>query len=153
MILPPDAPLDGGLHITLEETITEWTNRGIRERIVVPPGLVTDFSSIPDKGLLGMTARAIGLDRSKPWFTRSGKIHDPLYFFLKHRAGILPPGWYQFYNPNTQLWVDIVAYQWKRQWADAVWRRVSIEDGCPPAAASRGYAFLRAFGGIHMALD
>lgn len=147
-----DAPLADGLHLTLEPTITEWANAGIRERLVIPAGIITDYSSIPDRGPLGWVAKKAGLDKNAPWFTRSGKIHDTLYWFLKNRAGILPVGWYQALNPETGLWIDIVAYQWKRQWADAIWRRTSIEDGCPPAIAGRGYAVLRLVGGIHMAL-
>lgn len=145
-----DGALGGGLYLTFYPTITEWTHGEVRERLVIPPGEKTDYSSIPETGLLGWLAKKLGLVRSAPWFKRSGKIHDPLYFALKHWGGILPDGWYEFFNPVSQEWESVVAYQWDRQQADAIWRRVSIEDGCDPVVAERGYKFLRAFGGLHM---
>lgn len=148
-----DLELNDGLHLTTEPSITEWMNRKVKERIVVPSGQITDYSSIPEKGLLGWMARRLGFKKDAPYFTRSGKIHDCLYFALKHWGGVLPPGWYQYFNPYSNRWENTTAYQWTRQQADAIWRRVCIEDGCPEAIAKRGYRFLRLFGGWHMQMS
>lgn len=145
-----DLDLGDGRHVTTEPTITEWMHGDVKERLTIPPGGITDYSSIPTKGVTGWLARRLGLRKDDPCFTRSGKIHDPLYFALKHWNGILPDGWFQYWNPYSERWTDVIAYKWDRQQADAIWRRVSIEDGCPPAVAARGYWFLRAFGGLHM---
>jgi hypothetical protein len=148
--LPENGSLGDGLYRTYLPSITEWLHGEVRERIVIPAGQTTDFSSIPQKGLLGWFAKKRGFDKTKPYFIRSGEIHDPLYWALKFRNGFLPDGWYQFFNPCTEQWEPIFGYQWNRQQADAIWRRVSIEDGCPEPIANRGYRFLRVFGGLHM---
>jgi len=147
-----DGMLGNGLYLTYNPTITEWTHGDARERIVIPPGEITDFSSIPNTGLLGWFAKKRGFDPSAKYFVRSGKIHDPLYFALKFWKGILPEGWYQFHNPEKQDWEPVVGYQWSRKQADEIWRRVSIEDGCPVSVANEGYWWLRHFGGLHMLL-
>lgn len=147
-----DGNLGGGLYRTYEPTITEWTHGEVRERLVIPAGQTTDFSSIPEKGVMGWLARKLGFKKEDPCFTRSGKVHDELYFALKHWGGVLPRGWYQYFNPEKNDWEPVLYYQWNRQQADAIWRRLSIEDGCPVKIADRGYQFLRLFGGIHMAL-
>jgi hypothetical protein len=148
------APKDGnrgdGLHVTYQPTITEWTHGEVKERLVIPAGEVTDYSSIPEKGVLGWLARKRGFNKKAPYFRRSGGIHDPLYFALKHWGGILPYGWYQFFNPVTSDWEPVIAYQWERKQADTIWKRVSIEDGCPEKIANEGYWWLRKFGGLHM---
>lgn len=150
--LPIDGDLGGGLYRTYQPSITEWKHGDVRERIVIPPGETTDFSSFPEKGPLGWLARSLGFKKDAPWSIRSGKIHDELYFTLKERKGILPAHWYQFFNPETNAWEDVLDYQWNRQQADAVWRRISIEDGCPVKTADLGYNCLRVFGGAHMLL-
>lgn len=149
---PNDVALGDGLNITLDETITEWRHGDILERIVVPSGQITDFSSIPDRGLLGWTARKLGFDKKAPHFKRSGKIHDILYFYLKTNQGVLPDGWFQFFNPETQQWQPIIGYQWNREQADSIWERISVEDGCDPKVAKRGRKLLNRFGGWHMLL-
>jgi hypothetical protein len=148
-----DGNLKDGLYRTYTPTITVWQHGEVKERIVVPAGQTTDYSSIPDKGVTGWLARRLGLVKSDPWFTRSGKIHDELYNALKRRKGYLPEGWYQFFNPQTLKWEPVLDYQWNRQQADAIWRRISIEDGCPVKVAERGYMALRAFGGWHLFLS
>lgn len=148
--LPGNGSLGGGRYRTYLPSITAWCHGNVRERIVIPPGQTTDFSSIPDRGVLGWLARRLGFDKKAKHFQRSGEIHDPLYWALKHRNGFLPDGWYQFFNPHTNAWEPVLNYQWDRQQADAIWRRVSIEDGCPESVANRGYRFLRVFGGLHM---
>lgn len=147
-----DGDLGKGLYLTYSPTVVEWKHGDIRERLIIPSGQVTDYSSIPDRGVLGWVARRLGFDRKADWFKRSGKIHDMLYFALKHWRGILPDGWYQFYNPITSQWEDVIAYQWRREQADEIWRRISIEDGCQVKTAVLGYKLLRAFGGLHMLL-
>lgn len=142
--------LGSGLHRTYIESIVEWLHGDVRERIVIPAGETTDFSSIPDSGFLGWAAKKLGFDKKALYFIRSGKIHDIIYFYLKYNHGILPDGWYQFFNPVENKWQPTIAYQWDRQQADAIWRRVSIEDGCPAGLAQEGYDFLRVFGGLHM---
>lgn len=145
-----DGNLGDGTFLTYHPSITEWKHGSVLERLVIPSGEVTDYSSIPDSGVLGWLAKKLGFDKNAPYFTRSGKIHDPLYFALKQWGGILPHGWYQFFNPETNQWEPRIAYKWNRQQADAIWRRISIEDGCPEKIANRGYHFLRMFGGLHM---
>ena len=148
-----DGVLENGLYRTFEPTITEWTHGTVKERIVIPPGQTTNFSSIPQKGLMGWLARKLGFEKTAPYFTRSGKIHDELYNAIKNFKGYLPTGWYQFYNPLTQEWESVLNYKWTREQADAIWRRISIEDGCPEKTANRGYWVLRKFGGLHMLLS
>ncbi len=147
-----DGQLSGGLYMTYHPSIVEWMNGNVKERIVIPAGGITDYSSIPDSGLLGWVAKKLGFDKNAEYFTRAGKIHDPLYFALKYWNGFLPDGWFQFYNPLSERWEPIVAYRWTRKVADKIWCRVAIEDGCPEKIAKRGYKFLRIFGGIHMKL-
>ncbi|MEN6621511.1 MAG: hypothetical protein ABFD50_08190 [Smithella sp.] len=147
-----DGKLENGLYRTFEPTITQWNHGEVKERIVIPSGQTTNFSSIPEKGLMGWIAKKLGFVKTDPWFTRSGKIHDELYNALKHFKGYLPDGWYQFFNPVKNEWEPVLNYQWNRQQADAIWRRISIEDGCTEKVADRGYKFLRVFGGLHMLL-
>ena len=144
-----DGDLGDGLHRTFEPTITEWLHGDTRERIVIPSGETTDYSSIPSKGILGALAKMRGFDYKAPYFIKPGKIHDPLYEAIKLTHGIMPVGWYQFFNPITNRWENAVNYQWARKAADIVWRRVAIEEGCPPKIANEGYLWLRAFGGLH----
>jgi hypothetical protein len=153
MIDIPDGNLGNGLYMTYSISVTEWNHGEVKERIVIPAGEQTDYSSIPNKGISGWIAKELGLEKSKSYFTRSGKIHDQLYFALKYLNGILPAGWYQFLNPITNEWEPVISYRWDRQQADSIWRRISIEDGCPPQIAERGYRFLRVFGGLHMKLN
>lgn len=146
----PDLNEEDGLYLTMEPSITEWQHGEVRERLVIPAGQITDYSSIPQKGLGGWLAKKRGFDKNAPHFRRSGKIHDVLYFAIKKWHGILPEGWFQFFNPNTQSWEPVIAYEWTRKKADAIWHRVSIEDGCPIKVANEGHWFLRRFGGLHM---
>lgn len=126
-MLNPDI-LDGnrgdGMFLTYNATITEWRHGEVRERLVIPAGEITDYSSIPDRRVLGWLAKKLGFDKSAPYFTRSGKIHDMLYFALKHWGGILPYSWYQFFNPVSNEWEPVITYQWNRQQADAIWKRI-----------------------------
>lgn len=146
----PDTSLDGGIYVTGEPTITEWRNGDAMERLVIPAGLITDYSSIPNKGVLGWLARLLGVKKEAPYFTRAGKIHDTLYFHVKTRQGILPDGWYQVRVDGSDHWLSVISYQWTRRAADAIWRRVAIEDGCPVPIANRCHRALRLFGGVHM---
>lgn len=148
-----DGNLGNGLYRTYEPTTTEWLHGEVKERLVIPSGGTTDYSSIPEKGVLGWLARRLGFNKNAPYFKRSGKIHDPLYWALKYRDGFLPYGWHQFYNPESEQWQPTIAYQWNRQQADVIWKRISIEDGCPEPVAKKGYRFLRLFGGLHMLLN
>jgi len=148
----PDGNLGGEEHMTMEPAITKFERGNVQERLVIPEGEVTDYSSIPDSGILGWLAKKLGFDKNAPYFTRSGKIHDMLYWAIKYRNGFLPYGWYQFYNTKTLQWEPVIAYKWERQEADIIWEDVSIDDGCPVALAKKGYDFLRTFGGIHMFL-
>lgn len=145
-----DGSLGDGLYITYNPTVVEWSHGEARERLIIPPGQVTDFSSIPDSGILGWFAKWRGFNKKADYFKRSGKIHDMLYYALKKWGGILDEGMFQFINPVSGQWENVIAYQWNRQQADAIWRRVSIEDGCPVKLADEGYWWLRKFGGWHM---
>lgn len=145
-----DGILGNGLYLTYNPSITEWVHGDVRERIIIPPGEVTDFSSFPDKPPLVWLARSLGFKKEAKWAIRSGKIHDMVYLAIKKWGGILPDSWYQFYNPTTNQWEDVIAYQWTREQADEIWRRISIEDGCPVKTAVLGYKMLRVFGGLHM---
>lgn len=146
------ASLGGGENRTLEPISVEWSHGDVRERITIPAGETTDFSSIPTTGVLGWLARRLGFDKNAPYFQRAGAIHDALYWALKYRGGVLPLTWYWFYNEKTQAWEHPVFYRWERQQADAIWRRIVIEDGGPPRLANIGYRVLRAVGGLHMLL-
>lgn len=147
-----DGNLGNGLHITYQPSITEWLFGEVRERIVVPAGQSTDYSSIPDSGIMGWIAKKRGFIKTAPYFTRSGKIHDELCGAIKFHKGFLPDGWYQFFNPTTNQWESIHSYQWTIRAANAIWERVSIEDGCPPNIAKEGRFWLDRFCWLHMRL-
>lgn len=145
-----DGNLGDGMHLTYHPSITEWKHGDVRERIVIPGGEVTDYSSIPDKGILGWIAEKRGFIKSKPYFTRSGDIHDELCTAIKYWGGFLPDGWYQYFNPETNEWENIIGYKWTIPAANAIWERVSIEDGCPPDVAHEGRWWLDHFCWLHI---
>ena len=147
-----DGILGDGMYMTTTPSIYAWKQGEVDVRIVVPEGEETDYSSFPDKPPLVYLARSLGFRKEAEWAIRSGKIHDMLYEAIKLWHGILPDHWFQFRNPETGQWEDVVDYQWTREQADEIWKRISIEDGCPVKTAELGYRCLRIFGGLHMLL-
>lgn len=147
-----DGILGDGMYMTTTPSIYAWKQGEVNVRIVVPEGEETDYSSIPDKGILGKIAHWRGFNKSADYFTRSGKIHDELYEAIKYQNGFLKDGWFQFFNKAKNTWEPVLNYRWTQEEADGIWKSISIEDGCPVALANEGYWWLRHFGGLHMLL-
>ena len=131
-------------YLTYLPTVYEWTKGDARFRLVIPAGQNTDLASSP------WWARLLGFKKEDVRWHRAAKIHDLLCYYIKLYNGVLPKGYYQFWNPLTNRWENVITPRWKRKEADQLFLKIMLEDGFPPKRAHVAYHAVRTFGGIHM---
>lgn len=134
-------------YVTLVPTVYEWVKGEIRFRLVIPAGQNTDLASAP------WWARFAGFKKEDERWHRASKIHDFLYYQIKNNNGILPMGYYQFWQHEEWRWRNIITPQWKRKEADDLFLKIMLEDGFPQGKARLAHRAVRIFGGLHMRLS
>ncbi len=129
-------------YLTYLPTTYEWTKGQAKFRLVIPAGQNTDLASAP------WYAQLLGFKKEDERWHRASKVHDRLY--ERGKRGLpLPDGEYQYWNPITDKWENILNPYWKRKEADKLFLKIMLEDKFTPWRAKTAYKAVRAFGGIH----
>lgn len=131
-------PADPGEWILQEDFWYEWIAEGLRQRIVVRQGFLTDIASVP------VWARwLVSVDGEH---RAAAIVHDWLYA----HQGSLPPGAYWVHRPEDPAgpWIESRA-RWTRLAADRIFCRILREYGVPRWKRRLMFRAVRVGGGLY----